>query len=175
MHLQNKEIEAFSNWLTKCGAELLSHTNEWEIIRIKAEGETLVSYKNAKGRQKWPPSLVKYHKCFSRGKSLKLASPITQYKGNKKARLKLLGDRDGWSCWYCDTPLWPVDRIKVEGEVSATIEEVCPRQIGGPTHIGNQVLACAACNSEAGNMSVAAKVVLREVKRQQGTFTSEAA
>jgi hypothetical protein len=159
MHLNANEIEKFSRWLKSCGAEILAHTSEWEIIRAKVKGETVVAYRNGAGKQTWPPPLMEFYKLRGCGHQPQLANPVKQLRGNRKGLINELASRDGWCCWYCASPL---------DADTATVEEICPRQIGGPVHIGNQCLACADCNREAGNMTVVAKVVMRERKRFGG-------
>lgn len=162
MHLRAQEIEQFAGWLKSCGAEVLATTNEWELLRVNAKSQTLVAYKNKKGDQSWPAPLVTYWNKRKSGDYLKLGTPTQQIRGNRLARVRELAKRDGWRCWYCDTELSPPDLPADNGETSVTIEEICPRQIGGPTHIGNQALACRKCNQMAGSMSVVEKVALRE-------------
>lgn len=153
MRLETGDIEKFSRWLASCGAEVIAKTSEWEILRIKAKGETLVAYTSSAGKQSWPPGLANLYKLRSRGHQPQLGNPIKQLRGNRKARIHELAGRDGWSCWYCAAGV---------DEDTATVEEICPRQIGGPVHVGNQCLACSDCNRAAGNMTVVQKVALRE-------------
>lgn len=69
---------------------------------------------------------------------------------------RLLAIRDGRECWFCG-----VDKPKDE----LTIEHLVAVTDGGTHNIKNLVLACTDCNAEAGTLSVAAKVKLRESKR----------
>ena len=54
MHLDIPEIEKFARWLANCGAEIIAPTSEWELLRVKAKGETLVGYTNGNGKQTRP-------------------------------------------------------------------------------------------------------------------------
>lgn len=162
MHLGHQDIEKFAGWLKSCGAEVLAPTNEWELLRVNAKSQTLVAYRNKRGDQTWPGTLVNYWKQSKSGDYLKLGTPTQQLRGNRLSRVLELAKRDGWNCWYCGIELSQPDRPADNGETPATIEELCPRQIGGPTHIGNQTLACRQCNQTAGSMSVVEKVALRE-------------
>lgn len=165
MYLAEKEITKFADWLRNCGAEVIAPTNEWELLRIVAKNQTLVAYRNSRGEQTWPKALVTFWEQKKKGIAPQLGNPQNHLRGNRLARIKKLADRDDWQCWFCGRPLCPPDRPPKEGETAATIEELCPRQVGGPTHIKNQTLACRDCNVLAGNLSVVEKVALREKLR----------
>ena len=154
MQLDEAKIIKFAKWLASCGAEIIAPTSEWELLRVKAKGETLVGYKNSAGKQTWPKPLIEYNKLRSCGHQPQLGNPVKQLRGNRRARIHELARRDGWVCWYCALDVT---------EDTATVEEICSRQIGGPVHVGNQCLACPDCNRKAGNMTVVEKVRLREV------------
>lgn len=158
MRLAEPEIKTFARWLASCGAEIIAPTSEWEVLRVKVKGDTLVSYRTKTGKQTWPNPLVTLYGQRTAGHHPQLGNPVKQLRGNRKARVHELARRDGWTCWYCTLPL---------DEDTATVEELCSRQIGGPVHVGNQALACAGCNHEAGNLSVVAKVAMRDAKRKE--------
>lgn len=69
---------------------------------------------------------------------------------------KFIAIRDGKMCWYCGIVL-PKDKL--------TIEHLLSVAHGGSHHMSNLVLACEPCNLEAGTLSVASKVKLRDQKR----------
>lgn len=158
MRLAEPEIKKFAKWLSSCGAEIIAPTSEWEVLRVKAKGETLVGYVNSSGKQTWPKPLLEFYKLRSCGHQPQLGNPIKQLRGNRKGRIHELARRDGWRCWYCFVEI---------NEDTATVEEICSRQIGGPVHIGNQCLACPGCNQTAGNLSVVEKVALREAAKKR--------
>ena len=160
MRLDEDEIAKFARWLASCGAEIIAPTSEWEVLRVKIKGETHVGYRTKTGRQTWPEALIGWHRQRSCGHQPQLGNPVKQLRGNRKARLHEIAKRDGWQCWYCDRSL---------DDDTATVEEICSRQIGGPVHIGNQALACPSCNLSAGNLTVVAKVALRAKKRSQAS------
>lgn len=164
MRLDDAAISVFSKWLVSCGAEILRPTSEWEVLRVRAKGETIVAYRNAAGRQTWPKALSELYKLRSCGHQPQLGNPVKLLRGNRRGRVHELGERSGWTCWYCETELT---------EDSATVEEICPRQIGGPVHVGNQCLACAGCNRMASNLSVVDKVAFRDAKRRQFLAAAE--
>lgn len=82
-------------------------------------------------------------------------------KGQRRraAKIRALSLRDGFACWYCNAV------FAEESEV--TLEHLCPASHGGPSHLSNLVLSCNPCNKEAGNLSVAEKVIKREKKRRK--------
>lgn len=63
---------------------------------------------------------------------------------NRRARLRLILERDGPTCVWCG-------RAVDEGLVAATTEHVIPRVKGGPSWIENEVAACRRCNSRRGH------------------------
>lgn len=156
MRLEQGDIAKFAKWLTSCGAEVIATTSEWELLRVKMKGDTHVAYRDKRGVQSWPDALSKVYKLRSCGHQPQLANPVKQLRGNRKARINELARRDGWGCWYCRAEL---------NEDTATVEEICARQIGGPVHVGNQCLACPDCNRSAGNLSVVEKVAFRDARR----------
>lgn len=84
---------------------------------------------------------------------------------------KLLGERDGWTCHYCQKQLVPHGtpesddtyyrtfeitrwsetigsvRVPREGYVYATVDHIEPRVRGGGDELSNLVLCCHLCNS----------------------------
>lgn len=167
MRLTAAQIASFSHWLTKCGAEVLPPVGQWEVMRVVVNGTTLSAYARKTGFQTWPIPLQLLYTQSRSGQSPQLgtvAGPQRAMTANRRSRIVRVAERDGWCCWYCDIGLQPLGFAPVEGRVPATLEEVCPRQIGGPTHIGNQVIACSPCNNAAANLSVAEKVKMRDRK-----------
>lgn len=69
--------------------------------------------------------------------------------GNPRSLVALLGERDGWRCYYCRTVL--------AGDPSVPRPEtdhVIPKSKGGSDHVDNRVLTCAPCNNRKGTKSV---------------------
>jgi hypothetical protein len=174
MTIGSDDIKRFQAWLEKCGAEVLAPTTEFELMRVRTVEGTMVVHTNKRGAQKWPARLVDLWRQFQAGRMTpKLSpSPATPLSGNRKGRLVTLINRDGNKCWYCNREtLEPGSPAAVaEPSREATVEEICPRQHGGPNHVANQVVACGACNRQAGNLPVAAKVRLREILRSETNF-----
>lgn len=167
MRLTAKHIVPFARWLTQCGAEVLPPVGQWEIFRVVVNGTTLSAYARKTGYQTWPQPLQTLYTQFRSGQTQQLGTvsgPKRAMGGNRRSRIVKIAERDGWRCFYCSTPLQPLGFAPVEGTRDATLEEVCPRQIGGPTHIGNQVIACGPCNGKAANLAVADKIKMRDIK-----------
>ena len=138
---------------------------------MRAVGQTVVAYQNKEGGQVWAGLLEALLKDWKTGNGANLSRYLKSTKqmgGDKGARIRALVERDGSFCWYCAREFLDALNIELPLEDRLTIEEVCPRQVGGPVHIKNQVLACHRCNHEAGSLSVAEKVVLRDRKRGYG-------
>lgn len=174
MRLSPAQRVQFGRWLTKCGAEVLPPAGEWEIFRVVANGHTYSAYARKTGFQTWPTPLQLLYTQYRNGQAQQLGTADGPKKGmgsNRRSRIVRIAERDGWRCWYCGHHLQPLGYAEQAGARGATLEEVCPRQIGGPTHIGNQVIACGPCNQEAANFSVAQKVKIRDrklaVRKQQ--------
>jgi hypothetical protein len=166
MRLTPEQRAAFGRWLLNCGAEVLPPVGEWEIFRVIANGTTYSAYARKSGFQSWPiPLQLLYTQHREGAKVPKLGSPVKPMSSNRRGRIVQIAARDGWRCWYCQQQLQPLGYAEIPGAQAATLEEVCPRQIGGPTHIGNQVVACQPCNTQAANLSVAEKVRMRDRKR----------
>ena len=65
MRLAETEIKKFAKWLSSQGAEIIAPTRKWELLRVKAKGETLVVCVNSSGEQTWPPPLLELYKRWS--------------------------------------------------------------------------------------------------------------
>lgn len=172
MHQQpsDEELANFITWLLKCGGEELAPLDNYEVRRLIIRGRMASIYVARDGTMIWPRSLQNLHKIWrDGGETPKLGQPVRKLSGDRKARMIQLGKRDGWTCFYCGALLQPVDSgtFIYEGALPATLEEICPRQIGGPKHLGNQCLACRPCNAEAGNWPVVKKFAFRERKRAE--------
>ena len=98
----------------------------------------------------------------------KLTTPQT-YSRKKLALVRVLAERDGWRCHYCQIVLIPVDGIephlvpdgafqdifgqqielwRLPSTVKiATIDHAVPTSKGGGDDMANLVLACRCCNS----------------------------
>ncbi len=153
-----------------CGAEILD-PGPGEIVRATVKGVTLIATRNG-SLQIWPQPLQQLYAFFlDKGLHPKLAAaPVSEAPPEteaRRSRVRTLARRDGWHCWYCNHELRPGWHKVPRRARVATVEEICPRQIGGPRHIGNQVLSCGPCNEAAANLPVVLKVMMRERLRSE--------
>lgn len=150
------DLDAFRNWLLASGAELMEEINDIEVLRARTRLGILVLAKIKDGRPVGPgPLLGTLTDAFDDRLPIDLTPVHGRRKVTAQAR-KAITLRDGPGCWYCG------------GDAVLTIEHLVPRAYGGPNHVSNYVLACAPCNHEAGCLSVAEKVRMREAKRAKG-------
>lgn len=149
--LDDDELASFRDWLSERGAEVLEPTNTWEVLRFRANGETSVVYRNKQNRLRFTGESREAYSSW-RGDR--------RWRGNERTDRRQLTplhrtirERDGDACFFCGEEL-------ADGE--ATVEHLVALTHGGPNHVSNIVLAHEGCNAEAGNMSVAEKVRMRE-------------
>lgn len=152
------KMEAFKAWLTDCGAVIQPPTNPWELLRAQTCDGVQVVYRNAKEVQTWPEPLIAAREAFERGNRMAL-SPDLKARKQLRHLIDDLAARDGLWCWFCEVGFLSSDSLEI------TIEHLVPKSHGGPNHPSNLVLACKPCNSEAGHLSVAEKVAIRDRKR----------
>lgn len=152
------DLDAFRAWLVANGAEIIPSPRRTEVMRADSALGVIVIDTMRGGRPRGPNHVADLVQAFADGGSLDLkpkarVTPDFQRSPKSLARHAVLAARDGPGCWFCgcDKPL--------------TIEHLVAKAHGGPNHRSNLVLACSDCNAEAGNLSVAEKVRLREAKR----------
>ena len=145
------KLKKFKKWLVSCGAETLIPTNEWELLRFKANKKTYVVYRTKNGGQTWANGVEKIRNYFLDNKHPSLANKNT-IKCNNSVMVKSLLFRDGEDCFFCCKPL--------DGD--NTLEHLVARVHGGPNHLSNYVLAHNKCNRDAGHLSVIEKIKIRE-------------
>lgn len=153
--LKPKKLAAFKSWLAMRGAELLVPTNEWEIVRFKAQGVTAVVYQNSGGRLSLVGPAEEAWTAYRTGKSWDGAAKVVS-RAKRTPLVKALIARDGHDCFFCGKPMEAGDE---------TVEHLVPIICGGTNHIANLALAHARCNQEGGNLSVVEKIRLRETMR----------
>lgn len=169
MRLNPDEMRDFAAWLHRCGAEILEPARANELFRVGVGTDTVLSVHGLEsGDQLWPKALIELYTMFM-AKNLfpKLAGTamLRVPSALRQSRIRTLALRDGWVCWYCQCQLRPSWHRDAEG-AAATLEEICPRQVGGPPHLHNQVLACPPCNNTVANLPVVDKVKFRERMHQ---------
>lgn len=150
------DLDGFRAWLLASGAELVEERADREVLRARTRLGMLVIDKIKDGQPIGPdPVLSTLTAAFDNGTTIDLTPAPGKRRGGAYAR-KVVALRDGPGCWYCG------------GDTILTIEHLVPRAYGGPNHPSNYVLACAPCNHDAGCLSVAEKVRMREIKRAKG-------
>ena len=163
-------VSGFAAWLAANGAEVSAPTNPYELIRYRAfwQGSTKavvhVVYTKDSGLLTYTGGSKEHYVVYQMGGDLhtntapkvktkkKKTRPTSYIKNHIRGKLT---ERDGDDCWYCGTALGD-DR---------TLEHLLPQSKGGSDVPENLVLAHRACNQEAADMSIAAKVELRAQMR----------
>lgn len=159
--MKSSKLVKFRAWLTERGAELLTETNEYEVIRYRAGQQTHVIYRNS-GNTRWTAvnGAEEALQAFLHG--TRWVAPIARVRTGTSMSERLydaLVARDGGdACFYCGMPT---------AFAVATNEHMVPKAHGGPNHLSNFVLAHKLCNLKAGALSVAEKVRMREQMQGQ--------
>lgn len=152
--MKAKVVEAFKRFLDARGAEVLVPTNEWEVLRFRANGAVSVIYRNKAGGHTFTGEAVKAFEAYSNNKPW--VSEARQRNGRPNGvsvKIRTLLHRDGNRCFYCFLPIPP-------GEES--IEHLLPLAHGGTHHLSNLVLAHRPCNTDAGHLPIMTKIKRRE-------------
>lgn len=146
------DINKFSKWLTKMGAEILPNTNEYEALRFKGR-EVGVLYKSGKVSNNYTSEAIR---CFHLNTKWN-GRPVNvgRKPGYKKEKAQLL-KRDGSNCFLCGKPLG--DDI--------TLEHLIALSCGGKNNLSNMVLMHEACNQEVDNIPISKKVEIAIQRRQ---------
>lgn len=156
-----RDLEGFKRWLVDRGAEILEPTNPYEVLRFRANSEVKIVYRRECGSLTFTRDSDRIYQLFRRGDTSWRATNPTRRK-RLTPLVKTLRKRDGDGCFYCGRDLFGALR----DDAQRTVEHLVPAAHGGPNHLSNLVLACESCNQEAGHLSVAEKVALREKKRR---------
>lgn len=142
-------FEAFKKWLVEKGAEILTNTNRYEVIRFRANNEIGVVYHGKRGHS-YTGQAEEACRCFKKN------LPWRGWNKTQRAysiEVRSLFERDGNCCFYCFKPMSD-DEITREHLLSLTH--------GGSNHISNLVLCHRTCNIEAGALSLREKIAIRE-------------
>lgn len=146
------KLPAFKDFLAARGAEVLTPTNEWEVVRFKTRTGVAVVYRNSKGTiTAAGPARDALEAFVSQGT---WSAGVRTRRDNRyrSVEVRTLLERDGDDCFLCRLPLGN----------DITVEHLVPVAAGGPNHIGNKALAHQACNLRMGHLSLMEKIVLRE-------------
>jgi 5-methylcytosine-specific restriction endonuclease McrA len=156
-----KRLPAIKAWLSAAGAEVLESTNEWELLRFRADGQTCVVYTNKRDRLTMDTLTTRALTAYFNG---------TPWKAHVKVRPKrtsvdelTIRKRDGDDCFYC---------CEVVAIGEGTIEHLVAVSHKGPNHISNKFLAHGPCNSRAGNQSAPQKIAIH-VKAKMEKYRRE--
>lgn len=156
---QQDETSRFCAWLTANGGEVLTTTNPFEVVRFRTSQGVCVIYRNAAGAwTSFTGALCQdAWSAFQNGVALRL-NKATERRPKASILVRSLLDRDGPACFYCGADF--------SDDVPPTVEHLVSVTHRGPDHIANKFLACGRCNAEAGHMSAAEKIRLRDHKRR---------
>lgn len=154
------KLPAFRLWLEQNGAEILSPTNPYEVLRFKAGDTTHIIYRNLKGRYTCDDKTKEIAGIFAQKLPWRATPALPRLKGKevKSCYIKALVDRFGWACCYCDITLDPS---------TCTLEHFLALTHGGPNMIQNMGLSCAPCNQAVGHLSIVEKIRFAVMKRRK--------
>lgn len=149
---QKKIIKEFLYFLEQSGAEILSTTNIYEVLRFKANGKVGILYKNKNDRiSSMNEEALNAFDLFL--KKERYHATERKKRIRKSVVIKSLLQRDGKNCFYCSKEMH-------DGE--ETLEHLLSIVHGGNNHISNLALCHKECNLISGRLSVVEKIMLRE-------------
>jgi len=143
----HRQLDSLQKWLSANGAEVLTPTNEYEVLRFKAGGITSIVYRKGTGGITLTGQSLEAITAFFTAKSWRAAEPTKRR--NVSPHINTVIKRDGDLCFACG---WPVS----DGD--ASIDHLVPITHQGPNHISNFVLMHVSCNQHCGHMSAAEKI-----------------
>lgn len=156
------QIESFKLWLTRCGAEVLTPTNEWEVVRFRAGGETSIIYTNGRGHKTYTGAAAQAWEMFTTNKPYRFTVATPKPTTSRSVVERTLIARDGLRCFYCGDLMYDADGRPLTGDAAPSREHLVPRSQQGPDNLANTFLACVACNTKADSLSAVEKIRLRE-------------
>lgn len=151
-------LPKFTAWLKARGAQLLEATNEWELLRFKANGRTSIVYAKADNSLTFTGEAAKAWRSFESSGPWRGCEPVKRSK-KSTTEVRALLARDGDDCFLCCKPLG----------ADVTVEHLVAVSHGGPNHLSNKVLMHRPCNERVDHLSVAEKVRLRDQLRAVAT------
>lgn len=154
--MNNGEIERFKNWLNSNGAVVLPTTNEYELVRFRANDKGIgIIYTGKRGLSFVGHAEPAYER-FKAGRGWK---PIPQKRKQLRALKSRLATRDGKRC-FADLKRMTFDEL--------TIEHLLSFSHGGSDNENNLCLLCHEHNDMLGNMPVVKKLEkIMEIRSQQ--------
>lgn len=164
-------LKALRKWLQKRNACILEPKASDEVLRFSTRGFDGVIHKDRRGRYLTNSVADKAITCFLRRQPWAGGIGSTASTKHRKERtrfervelVRFISDRDGGCiCAYCG---------KMLPEDEATLEHVIPISKGGPDIPANIVIACKACNRDAGSLSPKGKMDIIRTYSKMGTFS----
>lgn len=150
--MNKKKIENFKKFLSAHGAEVLTETNKYELVRFKANGKVSVIYEGKRGISFVGEAEAAHNKFENIGKA-DWSVDIKRSRKNLGVKERTLLERDGNKCFYCGEEIM---------DEHMSVEHLLALIHGGNNHISNLVLAHKSCNQKVGHMSVIDKIKYRE-------------
>lgn len=146
-----KRMPELRKWLVLAGAEVLEPTNEWELLRFRANGQACIAYTNKRDRLTMDTLTTKVLTAFFNGMSWAAHVKVKGFRTSVDETT--IRKRDGNDCFFCC-------EIVAAGE--ASIEHLVPVSAKGPNHISNKFLAHRPCNTRAGSLSAPEKIAIHD-------------
>jgi len=141
------KLDQFIKYLKSNGAEILSVSNGYELLRFKGQSVGVI-YNSGKTSGKYCNQSIKDYK--SRKKWTGAPTKVKRKGSYSKEKRQLL-KRDGNLCFYCIKDL----------NNDITLEHLISIIAGGSNKLGNMVLAHEKCNHDAGNKPLVDKIQTR--------------
>lgn len=159
MALELKDFVGIEDWIRHCGGEVLKPTNEWEIVRFRANGQVHVAYKNKHGRVSNDKYISEAVKHFMAGRRVPMSAVKTKRQTTYSKHKSALLHRDGRKCFYCGYHMT---------DEELTVEHIIALDKGGPNTLENMCLCHEECNAMADNLPIIKKIELRD--QMQGSW-----
>ncbi len=153
----HKKVAKFEAFLSANGAQVLHPTNQWEVVRFIAGGETSIVYTNKRGDLSFIGHALGAWEAFRHGKPWRV-DPKNKAALRSTPMIVTIRARDGDDCFFCALP------VAMEDE---SAEHLVPRAHGGPNHVSNLFLAHRECNIRAGHLSAPEKIKIHVNSRRQ--------
>lgn len=152
--MNKREIHRFKVFLTAQGAEVLTETNQYELVRFRANNKVSVVYTGKKGISFVGEAEEAYQKFNHKGHGKWRVTGKSKRK-SLSVKVRTLLERDGNKCFYCGQEM-------LDEHIS--IEHLLSKNHGGNDHISNLVLSHKQCNQAVGHMAIIDKIKYRESK-----------
>lgn len=150
-----ERIEKFKMFLSKRGAEILSPTNEWEVLRFKTINGVSVVYKNKYGALTFTGESAQAHKAYLNNSRW---TAVKKRKQVDRTTKEMVATRDGARCFCC---------LEVLPITDLTMEHFLSVKHGGTNNINNLALLCQPCNLELGAKPIVKKIAIIIRKRAE--------